>query len=371
MVKCVNKTYKYIEMEIDAAFQKLLLLKKKQYAGYVMTRTHTGEMQINLEVKGLDMVRRDRSQLCSEASNAVLNHIFSNQPDDQIYDYLRQLKDDVHSGKVPESKFIITKQLQRDPIFYIDGSSLPHVQVALRYNQKAANKLVRKDMVPYLVCEDGTGNGVSKRAYHIDEFRNSNTLKIDFDYYIEHEVYHVVKRLYEPITNIDIGKIKCALKIGQRKRSAAQIFKSTFAIIDVRYGYTEPFLFTCFVCNTENRVRYMYTNELKSFLEKCSGRECRARPVDHLESLKKQLDVSIKWFIKMRHHYELECQNPACMHITADLLTEYVGRHPICMKCKCDVMLDRYSAKALCRQLEFFSFLFSIDRHEESKSESY
>lgn len=62
----VNKLYKHLGLDIDGVFQRLLLLKKKKYAAVTVSqviRDNKKEMVTQQEVKGLDIVRRDWSQL--------------------------------------------------------------------------------------------------------------------------------------------------------------------------------------------------------------------------------------------------------------------------------------------------------------------
>lgn len=60
----VNKNYRLLELEIDGIYKKLLLLKKKKYAGLSVDLAN--EQIVNRELKGLDIVRRDWSVLAKE-----------------------------------------------------------------------------------------------------------------------------------------------------------------------------------------------------------------------------------------------------------------------------------------------------------------
>ncbi len=62
----VNKLYKQIELDIDGVFKYILLLKKKKYAAVTVSKVN-GKLILKQEIKGLDVVRRDWSQLSAEA----------------------------------------------------------------------------------------------------------------------------------------------------------------------------------------------------------------------------------------------------------------------------------------------------------------
>lgn len=62
----VNKLYKLLELEVDGVFKYMLLLKKKKYAALTVTKLPNGQTVTEQELKGLDIVRRDWSQLASD-----------------------------------------------------------------------------------------------------------------------------------------------------------------------------------------------------------------------------------------------------------------------------------------------------------------
>lgn len=66
--KKVNERYKLLEIDIDNVFQRLLLHAKKKYAAINYVEIN-GKLDTRMEVKGLDMKRREYCQLSKEASS--------------------------------------------------------------------------------------------------------------------------------------------------------------------------------------------------------------------------------------------------------------------------------------------------------------
>jgi DNA polymerase alpha subunit A len=62
--RLVNDRYKLLEIDIDAVFQRILLLQKKKYAA--LKAEDNGET--TMEIKGLDMKRREFCQLSKNVS---------------------------------------------------------------------------------------------------------------------------------------------------------------------------------------------------------------------------------------------------------------------------------------------------------------
>jgi DNA polymerase alpha subunit A len=65
--KAVNDKYKKLEIDTDAVFERMLLLNKKKYAA----RKVEDDGSVHLEIKGLDMKRREYSELSKGASQWV------------------------------------------------------------------------------------------------------------------------------------------------------------------------------------------------------------------------------------------------------------------------------------------------------------
>lgn len=66
--KAVNERYELLEIDIDNIFRRLLLHAKKKYAAVNMIE-QDGKWIDKLEVKGLDMRRREYCQLSKETSS--------------------------------------------------------------------------------------------------------------------------------------------------------------------------------------------------------------------------------------------------------------------------------------------------------------
>lgn len=128
--KAVNERYRLLEIDIDAVFQRMLLLQKKKYAAVEMKPS--GETSI--EIKGLDMKRREYCALSKNVSGwvlfadvrhyenirlnvlpnrYVLKQILSGEATEvvveKIHEYLTTVGEGVRGGKVPLDDFIVLK----------------------------------------------------------------------------------------------------------------------------------------------------------------------------------------------------------------------------------------------------------------------
>lgn len=123
--KLVNERYKLLEIDLDAVFERILLLNKKKYAAVKIDEL--GEKAT--EVKGLDMKRREFSKISKDSSrsvgsanysgeadmplSAVLKEILSGEATEivvsKIHELLTSLGHEVRQGNVALEDFIIFK----------------------------------------------------------------------------------------------------------------------------------------------------------------------------------------------------------------------------------------------------------------------
>lgn len=174
---------------------------------------------------GLDIVRRDWSQISVTAGKLVLDELLSDIPMDDrlanIHAHLERFGETIRNGTVPESMLSITKQLTKAPKDYGSTSNQPHVLVALRMNETRNKRYKKGDMIPYIICDDGTDRPAMQRAYHLDELKGSETLKIDTNYYLANQIHPVVSRLCEPIEGTDTSRIAGCLGLDPTKFKVA------------------------------------------------------------------------------------------------------------------------------------------------------
>ncbi|PIC42802.1 hypothetical protein B9Z55_009761 [Caenorhabditis nigoni] len=159
--KAVNKCHRLLELDLDGVFKRMLLLKKKKYAALTINPDTKVEAK---ELKGLDIVRRDWSQLAKEIGTAVVDKILDSSLSrdemiSSIDDLLRDIRQKLDSGTVPIEMFQISKQLTKNPDQYGDVKAQSHAAVAQRLNKSGKFHLRHNDIVEYVICEDGTDNG--------------------------------------------------------------------------------------------------------------------------------------------------------------------------------------------------------------------
>jgi DNA polymerase alpha subunit A len=264
--KAVNERYRLLEIDIDNVFRRLLLHAKKKYAAINVTELDGKEVD-KLEVKGLDMKRREYCALSKEVSAKLLNEILSGEETEvvaeRIHDYLRDLSEKMRAQTVPVPKYIIYTKLGKNPRDYPQGDSMPQVQVALRELSRGKNIRVN-DVMAFIVTGDSANSSENpaKRAYTPqDVLKPDSGLLPDIDWYLSKQIFPPVERLCAPIDGTDAARIADCLGLDVRKYALAsssasggasqekEIFPLESQIADeIRYAHCTRLQFRCPAC---------------------------------------------------------------------------------------------------------------------------
>ncbi|XP_023226396.1 DNA polymerase alpha catalytic subunit-like [Centruroides sculpturatus] len=379
----VNKLYHQLEIDIDGIFKSMLLLKKKKYAALAVSITPDGKPITNKELKGLDIVRRDWSELAKKTGETVVDEILSGKPREdiveKIHSHLMKLQCLMKENQIPQSDFIITKQLTKNPENYPDKKSLSHVQVALRLNSKAGKKLKQGDVVPYVICEDGSNLPATQRCYHPNELKNSEHLKIDTHYYLAHQIHPVVSRLCNPIEGTDAATIASFLGLDpsayrqtvQQHEDDDQLVGSFIQSAEDKFKNCEKLSFLCpnEECHKEFQIENDFViNALKLKYELPQCPNCGIFLSDYTNTFRNQLVKIMRQYVQKYYQKWLICEDPMCAKRTRKLPLYFTKQGPLCQSCKDACLTLEYSDSQLYNQLIYFQQLVDIDQARQSLS---
>ncbi|XP_011864570.1 PREDICTED: DNA polymerase alpha catalytic subunit [Vollenhovia emeryi] len=369
----VNNRYKKVELDIDGVFRYLLLLQKKKYAAVTMSKLSNGQIQMAQEHKGLDIVRRDWCPLACDTGKKILDVLLCDQSGEtrleQVVQILQNIATSVKEGTAPLSSFVITKQLSKNPDAYPDKKQLSHVMVALRLNKAGGRMWKAGDTLPYVICEDGTDASATERAYHIDEVKNNERLKVDVNYYLLSQIFPVVLRICDPIEGID--DVFLANNLGLQfvykpKAIACEAsLNLPLAINDDRFNNCLPLTFKCKSerCNTEIVIKDTVTefhSGRQLSLSMCPNQDCKLPPWKYAKVIQNVVQLAMRKVISKYYSGWLECENPLCSYRTRQLPLDFAKKFPDCPVCK-DISMSRvYSGTDLYNQLYYYHKMLDI-----------
>ncbi|OAA56639.1 DNA polymerase alpha catalytic [Niveomyces insectorum RCEF 264] len=230
--RAVNERYRLLEIDIDNIFRRILLQAKKKYAAINMIEAGDAYVE-KMEVKGLDMRRREYCALSKEMSTRILHEILSGDETERsvarIHEYLRETAATMRGGDltpatgIPVNKYIIYTQLGKEPTDYPNGDTMPQVQVALR--DLARGKRVRKgDVVSYIIATGANApasDPAPKRAYSPgDLLKKDAGLAPDVEWYLGKQIFPPVERLCANIEGTSTAQLAENLGLDVRRYAA-------------------------------------------------------------------------------------------------------------------------------------------------------
>lgn len=249
-----------------------------------------------MELKGLDIVRRDWAPIAATTARSILDEIMTEQELDdktsKILDILHSKAEQLRNGDVHPKDLVITKQLAKAPEEYKDRQSLYHVHVALRMNQAGMlpRKLKSGDTVPYIFCTDGQPHhpveilqSRNKEAEAVVQEKSEEgtevkpelkpvvALEPDSNYYLSQQVHPVVSRICEPIPGLDAGVIADALgldpKAYRRRRVEIGNHHEDFTLGEIteeeNFRECATFTFPCAFCKTAVKIESPIREEVR------------------------------------------------------------------------------------------------------------
>ncbi|CAK7892719.1 DNA polymerase alpha catalytic subunit A [[Candida] anglica] len=383
----VNERYKLLEIDIDNVFKRLLLHAKKKYAALnaIIDRKTGKEISI-LEVKGLDMRRREYCQLSKDISTFVLEKILSDIDPEQalgeVYDYLEEMTKKIKENTIPVDRFKINTRLSKDPKNYPNGKTMPPVRVALRLREQG--KVIKAgSVITFIITapeneEEAKNSSPAERARAIQEVlaKNSN-LKPDPMFYLEKQILAPVERLVERIEGIDMMRIATSLGMDAKKFAIRarnnESHTGEITPLESNISDTERFRQCSYLvleCNCGIKFRFggiLASNDYKITFNGINCTKCNFTfPMFRITS---QLEYTLRNHIAVYYAGWLVCDDSAC-GITTRQISVYgkrcIGTSGRAFGCK-GIMRYKYSDRALYNQLLYFQAIFDVDKAKSNQ----
>ncbi|KAK6222326.1 DNA-directed DNA polymerase alpha catalytic subunit pol1 [Pestalotiopsis sp. IQ-011] len=383
--KAVNERYRLLEIDIDNVFRRILLQAKKKYAAINLVEVPGGKWEEKMEVKGLDMKRREYCGLSKEISSRILNDILSGDDTEvsiqRIHEYLRETAAKMREQTVPVQKYIIFTQLGKAPKEYPNADSMPQVQVALR--EIARGKNVRRgDVISYVMTGDsGSSEPPAKRAYTPQDVMKSDmNLKVDVEWYISKQIFPPVERLCANIIGTSTAQLAEQLGLDIRRYANnsshggsgpqdLEIHPLESQIPDsIRFRDCERLQLRCRKCRASNTFEGL-VGSVKSVTP--TGVICPtcSAPIPNL-SIVAQVETAIRKQTSKYYEGWLVCDDPSCGNRTRQMSvygSRCLGPNGLGKGCL-GKMKYEYSERDVYNQLSYFASLWDIEKAKKVAS---
>ncbi|CAI7595452.1 unnamed protein product [Penicillium bialowiezense] len=379
--KAVNERYRLLEIDIDNVFRRLLLHAKKKYAAVNLTEVD-GKYVEKLEVKGLDMKRREYCALSKEVSSKLLNEILSGEDPEvvlnKVHEYLRELAERMKEYTIPVQKYVIYTKLSKRPQEYPNKESMPPAQVALR--DIARGKNIRpNDVISYIVTNGDSETASlapAKRSYSPqDVMKPDSGLKPDVEFYILKQIFPPIERLCAPIPGTDAVRLAECLGLDTRKyqintsssnsQQNAEITPLESQIPDsVRFANATRLSLKCRFCKERSVFEGLVTSSDMCTAHGivCSNQACQ-KPFSVL-TIVAQVENQIREQTSRYYEGWLVCDDSSCGNRTRQI--SVYGHRCLGPRGRAEGCLGRmsyeFSEKAIYNQLLYFAGLWDVDK---------
>lgn len=382
--KMVNERYRLLEIDIDNIFRRILLQAKKKYAAINLVEKE-GKYVEKMEVKGLDMRRREYCQLSKDISSRILNEILSGDDVEvsigRIHEYLREISAKMREQALPTSKYIIFTQLGKAPREYPNADSMPQVQVALR--ALARGKTVRKgDVVSYIITGDpSSSEPAPKRAYAPPDVTKADSgLSPDVEWYMGKQIFPPVERLCANIGGTSPAQLADNLGLDIKRyvsHTASDPASNDMEIHplesqipdEVRFAECARLSLRCRACKASTVFGgLLATPELVSNEGVACG-ECGA--VMSTLSVVAQVEHAVRRETTRYYEGWLVCDDSSCGARTRQMSvygTRCLGPRGLARDCL-GKMRYEYGEKAIYNQLLYFASLWDVDKAKDVAGE--
>jgi len=202
LAEAITKTFKAPnELEYEKIYTPYLLFSKKRYAALMYE--DDPDTPSYIDVKGLQLVRRDNAPIVRDISKDVLDILMYKRSFSMAMSFAKKRIMDVLQGNVPWEQFIVSKALRTG---YKNPDALPHVVVAEKRKHRG-NPPASGERVPYVFVIDQLKSDLlqSQRAEDPDYAKEHN-LTLDVLYYIRNQIVSPITALLQ-LEYKDAGKV--------------------------------------------------------------------------------------------------------------------------------------------------------------------
>ena len=212
------------DLELEKVYCPYFLYSKKRYAAKMYEKKGDAVVFKKIDVKGLQVVRRDSCPFVRETLKKLLGMVLESSDPMPVIDAARDAARVLMNGQVPIEKLLMSKQLAS-----AYKVPMPHVAVRDKIKARAPGSEPQQgDRVPFVIIK---GDGKMYEKAEDPTWVRDNNLSIDFNYYFTNQFKKPVQDLLEPLVRSDVifDKRFMAKTGSTAEISAKRAFLSRFA----------------------------------------------------------------------------------------------------------------------------------------------
>jgi len=184
-------------LELEKVYCPYFLYSKKRYAAKMWTQDRNGEMKMDcIDVKGLQLVRRDNIPFVREVSREILDVILESKNPEGAKKVARARAVELLDGRVPMEKLTLSQKLADS----YKSTSLPHVTVRDKIRKREPGSEPQSgDRVPFVLVDTGDPRHRQFEKAEDPKWVEKKNLPLDYLYYFTNKFMNPICDLLAPL----------------------------------------------------------------------------------------------------------------------------------------------------------------------------
>jgi DNA polymerase delta subunit 1 len=190
------------DLELEKVYCPYFLYSKKRYAAKMWEggRSPDGTLVVKfkkIDVKGLQVVRRDSCPFVRETLKSLLGMVLESSNPTPVIDFARDAARKLMAGEVPMEKLLMSKQLAAE--YKVPQ---PHVTVRDKMRTRAPGSEPQQgDRVAFVIVK---GDGKMFEKAEDPVWAREKSVPLDYQYYFTNQFKKPVQDLLEPLVSADL-----------------------------------------------------------------------------------------------------------------------------------------------------------------------
>jgi DNA polymerase delta subunit 1 len=213
------------DLELEKVYCPYFLYSKKRYAAKMYERKGDAVVFKKIDVKGLQVVRRDSCPYVRETLKKLLEMVLESSDPVPVVEAARDAARILMNGQVPMEKLLMSKQLAADY-----KVKMAHVEVRDKIKARAPGSEPQQgDRVSFVIVK---GDGRMYEKAEDPAWVREKGLEIDYQYYFTNQFKKPVQDLLEPLVSSDsiFNRKFMAKTVSTSEVEARKAFLSRFGV---------------------------------------------------------------------------------------------------------------------------------------------
>ena len=231
--ECTALFKKPNDLELEKVYYPYFLYSKKRYAAKLWTKGKDGNMHMDyIDVKGIQVVRRDNTPHVREVCTELLDIILESKNPDGAINLAKQRATELLTGQVPIDKLILSQKLADS----YKSQNMAHVQVRNKMREREPGSEPQSgDRVQYVLVDTGNSKARAYEKSDDPKYVKANNIPLDYKYYLENKFMNPVCDLLEPLVENPKQEIFAELLPKKKTRGKQQnTIDDAFAKHDIK-----------------------------------------------------------------------------------------------------------------------------------------